>query len=1497
MKHRTRTHARIISVILTLAMVLSLLPMAAFAAGETYTKIAAADIAVGDEIVIVGKNGNEYYALTNDTNQKTEVTVSGNTLTISGSADKLIWTVGTATGKQVDGNNELKFVFANSDNYFARVSGTNVVEFESGAAANTKYFGHVAANGTIGNYSGQGTYYGLAYTNDQFEYITGGAGTDRNISFYKVTETTGGGDQGGGETPTPPADEPDKVTGNTFTKVDTLVDGQYVIVSNGKAIDLDKANTYHTNSYGTAYQYDGFNGTEVGIVDDMITSDVYEDMIWEVKAVSGGYTIQSIFEDEHYLCGSYASNYGNLYVDKNAATWTYQNNNLTTGGKSIANGDERFSFFTMRSSGSDITFYKVENESVAPPAPTTYTITANAGANGIISPSGSVTVTAGESKTFTVTPNNGYVVDTVEVNGESVTLTDGEYTFSNVSANATIAATFKAQPSVGPVSTDSHIGFTSDVHNNINNLENWLTGVQNALNPDLEYMVYGGDYCQSGSSNISHYNSVVSTTESKVGANKGIYTSGNHEYEKNQNTTLDYTFSKMTRIGEAADEDNYNIYCMGAAGWYDGIGTYPESDIETLEAYLQSAPKDEPIFIIAHFPLHYYNSGWVNRTITNADKVIDLLNGYPNVIFLWGHNHSQGDSHYGEILEDGASISYASGQSKVIQFTYASAGAMNGDRSPYYGVVATVSQDGEDVTLTYYGANGTAGKSEKIEMNGTAVENPGQENPPSSGDGTTPKGAFMIRSGNNVLTTRVGTGYTNTGSSNSQKYNYSGFEGTTYTSSMTITNDLLWVSEDAGSGWFYLKNVASGQYLNGSYTSNSTGGYDGALTVGERNDKWTWDGKLLKSYNASSGHTTGDKFLTYGNSSGNAASIFSVRSESNAADITFDVKNASGDTTTAVTGVTLNKTSTTLAVGASETLTATVAPDNATNKNVTWTSSNNNVATVNDGVVTAVAAGTATITVTTEDGGKTATCRVTVNPVAVTGVTLNKTTTTLLVGATESLTATVAPEIATNKNVTWSSSNTAVATVSNGVVTGVSVGTATITVTTEDGSKTAECTITVTYAPATSITISGNNSLVVGGATSQLTATVAPAGANQAVTWSSGSTSVATVNATTGVVTAVAPGTAVITATSAADSTVKATYTVTVTAAPILVTGVTLNETTLTLAIGATATLIPTIAPADATNQNVTWSTNADTIATVDSTGKVTAVKEGTATITVTTEDGGKTATCTVTVVKAIPVAGVTLNKSAVELLVGASQTLTASVAPAEATNKNLTWASTDSTVATVDATGKITALKAGYALISVTTEDGSFTDTCLVAVTGILNNPFVDVKSSDYFYNPVLWAVQNGITTGTSAITFSPDATCTRAQTVTFLWRAAGSPDPQSYTNPFSDVKASDYYYKAVLWAVENGITKGTSATTFSPDATVTRGQTVTFLWRAENEPNVFGVNPFTDVKSGAFYYTAVMWAVQNEITNGVTATTFGPDSGCTRGQIVTFLYRDLAE
>ena len=170
--------------------------------------------------------------------------------------------------------------------------------------------------------------------------------------------------------------------------------------------------------------------------------------------------------------------------------------------------------------------------------------------------------------------------------------------------------------------------------------------------------------------------------------------------------------------------------------------------------------------------------------------------------------------------------------------------------------------------------------------------------------------------------------------------------------------------------------------------------------------------------------------------------------------------------------------------------------------------------------------------------------------------------------------------------------------------------------------------------------------------------------------------------------------------------------------------------------------------------------------------------------------------------------------------------------------------------------------------------------------------NFFTDVHAEDYYYDAVLWAAQEGVTGGTNGTLFAPNAGCTRAQAVTFLWRAAGSPEPKTLSS-FADVPADAYYAKAAAWAVENNVAKGVSETAFAPDTNCTRAQIVTFLWRAQQSPASGGENPFTDVPAAAYYYNAVLWAVENDVAKGVSETAFAPNDNCTRAQIVTMIYR----
>ena len=268
----------------------------------------------------------------------------------------------------------------------------------------------------------------------------------------------------------------------------------------------------------------------------------------------------------------------------------------------------------------------------------------------------------------------------------------------------------------------------------------------------------------------------------------------------------------------------------------------------------------------------------------------------------------------------------------------------------------------------------------------------------------------------------------------------------------------------------------------------------------------------------------------------------------------------------------------------------------------------------------------------------------------------------------------------------------------------------------------------------------------------------------------------------------------------------------------------------------------------------------------------------------------------------ALVVAPSTIILSDAETEVGASYCPVVTFKPTNTTEKTLTWKSADTSIASVDADGTIHGLKVGNTKITATASNG-------ISATMKLQVLFTDVPSSGVYYStPVYWAVKKGITNGFTdddglARQFRPQDECTRAQMVTFLWRLAGKPNPKSSTiknNKFKDIKSSDYYYKAVLWAFEKGITKGYANdkfTTFRPDEKCLREHAVTFLWRLAGKPSVKNVtNSFKDVKSTDYYYKAVLWAASKNITKGYADDnykTFRPAVACLREHIVTFLYR----
>ena len=405
-----------------------------------------------------------------------------------------------------------------------------------------------------------------------------------------------------------------------------------------------------------------------------------------------------------------------------------------------------------------------------------------------------------------------------------------------------------------------------------------------------------------------------------------------------------------------------------------------------------------------------------------------------------------------------------------------------------------------------------------------------------------------------------------------------------------------------------------------------------------------------------------------------------------------------------VTGITFVVDSNNMVIGEKMTINTTVTPDNADNAKLVWTSSDTAVATVDDnGVVTAIGKGTATITATASDeSGRSRSININVKKL-VSDITIDVDKMTVYVNKTQRITATVMPEDASNIGVIWESSNTDVATVSNGTVRGCAAGTATITCTSRDGSNISRtCEVTVLQ-QIQSITFDATSGTMNAGDTYTLTYKIAPENAdNAAINWTSSDEAVATVDEN-GVITAVGRGSAIITATAADGIGAKATYRITVNQP---VTGVKLDATSKTLAVGKTARVTATVTPDTANNKQVEWTSSNEKVATVSG-GTITAVGKGSAIISCKTTDGTElVATCKVTVIQ--PVTSIKLNATKKTLVKGKTVALKATVGPTSASNKSVTWKSSNKKVATVTASGVVKAVGKGTAVITCTAKDGS---------------------------------------------------------------------------------------------------------------------------------------------------------------------------------------------
>ena len=416
-----------------------------------------------------------------------------------------------------------------------------------------------------------------------------------------------------------------------------------------------------------------------------------------------------------------------------------------------------------------------------------------------------------------------------------------------------------------------------------------------------------------------------------------------------------------------------------------------------------------------------------------------------------------------------------------------------------------------------------------------------------------------------------------------------------------------------------------------------------------------------------------------------------------------------------VSGVELSETSYSMVVGDSLLLKAVITPSDATDQTVNWDSSEESVAVVSSsGLVSAVGKGTCVITASVD--GKSARCTITVQDktIAVESIVLSEDTLLLGIDDTATLIATIRPENATEREMTWTSSNPEIATVSDqGEVVALQEGTCTVTV--SAGGKSAECVVTVSrnVIPVKEVILSETSLTLKEGESYTLTATVTPADATErTVTWKSGNPDVATVS-DEGKIEAVHTGTCIITASAGGK---VSECMITVTSETIAVEQITLSATSLSLKLGDSRTLTATVIPSDATDSQVTWSSSDPSVATVSDQGEVTAVRAGNCTITATA--GGKSATCTVTVsTQEIPVERITLSSTSLSLKEGDSHRLTATVTPSDATDSQVTWSSSDPSVATVSNTGKVVAVRGGNCTITATA--GGKSATCTVRVQG----------------------------------------------------------------------------------------------------------------------------------------------------------------------------------
>ena len=1048
-----------------------------------------------------------------------------------------------------------------------------------------------------------------------------------------------------------------------------------------------------------------------------------------------------------------------------------------------------------------------------------------------------------------------------------------------------------------------YIGFTSDVHDNTTGLENWFKNLPDAIK--LENMGYCGDYSYSyNDSYLNCFKTVVSLTNNYVGQNSGVYTTGNHCYQAGKYLDQMINTTGFVRLGEATNvtTNAYEVYGFGAYQG-DGIGGFQQSDIDALDTYLNNH-KSVPVFILSHYPLHYISS----RTISKADDVIDVLNKYPNAVFVWGHNHSQGgESHYGEIKSFGDSIQYdrnSTSTIKEINFTYVCAGAGNNSQGLYDGCVAKV--DGTEITFYYYDSTGDMATIKNRYVSSYTVDisdgstTPGGDDPvtPPTPSGKTVSVEPTTSNPTGELTIAVGeTGTITVVNGGSSQYTFSASVsgGSSYASVSPASQS---IAQD-GSATFTVTGLAAGTATitiqnNNSYGSQYTrkatitvnvtgeGGGDDPVVSGDQY-------LIIENGYALSSKTTGSYTTSGGSYSGYQGVKYTAGTTEVTADMLWNVEMNGNSYTISQNGQYLIGSYTS---GSSATGTLTLGTTSAT-----WTYSNNHLTigsgnlTHSDGtsgvsgnpnVFSMRSSGNAgNVQIVKYEGGTTPADK------TLTGISVKTapTKTSYIAGQNFDstgmvITATYDDGTTADKSSGW--------TITDG--NNLTTGKTSVTISYTEGGVTKDTTQAITVAAkelsSISVRTAPTETSYIAGQDFDSTGMVIEKKYND------NSTDTATGwTVTDG--TNLTEGKTSVTISYTEDGVTKTTtQAITVTEKAVSSIAVKTQPSKTVYNAGESfnaAGMVISVTYDDGSSEDVSTGfivTPSGALMTSDT--------------TVTISYGGKTATVNITVDQYsidapsnIQNGSVTVNTNSATV----GSTVTITVTPDKGYKLNTLTVKDETgnllTLTKVNDTTYTFMMPASKVMISATfVKDGTcaLDDTCPAA-------KFTDLDLTAWYHDGVHFCVENGLIQGYPGNLFGPEDSLTRAQIVVILWRMEECP-VTDYAMTFKDVKA-EWYTEAIRWAQSTGIVAGYSTEAFGPDDPITREQMATILYRyakyhdvdVANTNTLAGFDDLTDVSSWAL--DAMKWANAVGLVKGRTTTTLVPAAEIKRVEAAAMIQR----